>query len=94
MHVVHLTLVPAGPGPRTDLSSGIVVDLFWALGRPSDRVEHLHAELLPNRILLTVFLLAASGPAAEAAAHRLGVRALATAPALAGWRLLLRPDLL
>lgn len=87
MYVVCLTLM-ADPFTRgADLTSGLVVDLFWALTEAEDHLEHIHVRMEQGAIHLTVFLLGEHQSDAEFRACRMSERVLRMAPVVRGYHL-------
>ncbi|MEU9165444.1 hypothetical protein AB0D29_34845 [Streptomyces sp. NPDC048424] len=84
MTLVSLSAPPDHPVRRVDRH--LVTDVIWATAAPADRLEHVYARSAEGRLDIALFLLAAGAEEAASAGGRIVRRALAGAPALAGWR--------
>ncbi|MFE9934161.1 hypothetical protein [Streptomyces sp. NPDC005533] len=84
MTLVFLSAPPDRPVRRVDRH--LVTDVIWAAAVPADRLEHVYAGSAEGRLDIALFLLAAGAEEAASAGGRIVRRALAVAPALAGWR--------
>ncbi|MEV7442683.1 hypothetical protein AB0O22_16240 [Streptomyces sp. NPDC091204] len=85
MTLVLLSAPPDQPVRRVDRH--LVTDVIWATAVPADRLEHVYAGCAEGRLDIALFLLAAGAEEAAPAGERIVRRALAVAPALAGWRI-------
>jgi hypothetical protein len=74
-------------GFATELAPGAIVDLLWLHAAPPDGVKHIHARAGPHRIDVAVFTVASEQSISDYIVTRVCERAVASIPALQGWRI-------
>ncbi|WP_129308553.1 hypothetical protein [Streptomyces sp. L2] len=93
MLMATATLVATDAATHRRLEAAAVTDIVWASAKPSDDLEHVHAQAVPGRIELTFFHRTRSPSAAISAAWEICLRALNSSPPLAHWRIVATPQL-
>ncbi|MFD0367768.1 hypothetical protein [Streptomyces sp. NPDC127114] len=87
------TLVATDAATHRRLEAAAVTDIVWASAKPSDDLEHVHAQSTPGRIELTFFHRTRNPAEAISAAWEICLRVLNSSPSLSHWRIIATPQL-
>jgi hypothetical protein len=88
MYMAVLTIAPGNRARYERLEHALVSDILWTAAVQEDGLEHIHSRTgNAGRIELTLFHRGSGAETANAAAMRICLRALTSAPVLSGWQL-------
>jgi len=86
MYLVTMALVATDRADLMDLEPTIVSDILWAVVRPEQRLEHVHAMAWHGRVDLALFHQGIDETEAAASALQMCEQACISSPMLRGWR--------